>query len=195
MGKVNPNNAVGIIEGRVGDLIFVKYADGRMIVRHRPVREAPFTAGEVASQSHFGKAVVYMKNLPAQPAQQAVYKQAARSSRKRACDLAVADFLNPPVINDIDLSSYTGKTGETISVVAIDDFEVATVCLTLTELNETLIEHGAAVLEPSSSKWLYQAQVSVSSGQTLILHVTAVDRAGNSVTKTVHHALIPTGLN
>ena len=29
MGKVNPNNAVGIIEGRVGDLIFVRYADGR----------------------------------------------------------------------------------------------------------------------------------------------------------------------
>jgi hypothetical protein len=191
MGKVNPNNAVGIIEGRVGGLIFVRYADGRMIVRHRPVREAPFTAGEVASQRHFGKAVVYMKNLPAQPAQHAVYKQAARSNRKRACDLAMADFLNPPIINDIVLSSYTGKTGETISVVAVDDFEVATVCLTLTELNGTLIEHGAAVLEPNSSKWLCKAQASVPSGQTLILHVTAVDRAGNSVTKTVYHVLIP----
>ena len=80
MGKVNPNNAVGIIEGRVGDLIF-------------------------------------------------------------------------RVINDIDLSSYTGRTGETTSVVASDDFEVVTVCLTITELNETLIEHGAAVPESNSSKW------------------------------------------
>ena len=148
MGKVNPNNAVGIIEGRVGDLIFVRCGDGRIIVRHRPVRTAPFTAGEIASQRHFGRAVAYMKNLPGQPAEHALYKQAGRISRTRACDLAMADFLNPPVINDINLSGYTGKAGETISVAAVDDFEVVTVCLTVTELNGTLMEHGAAVLEP-----------------------------------------------
>jgi hypothetical protein len=80
-----------------------------------------------------------------------------------------------------------------IRVEAIDDFGLTAVMLTIAELDGSLLEHGAAILEPSSSRWVYQAQVTVRSGQTLILHVTAADHAGNSVTKAVHHALIPAG--
>src|ERR1019366_3669425 len=98
-----------------------------------------------------------------------------------------------PVINDVDLSGYSGNAGELIRIEAVDDFGLTSVMLTIAELDGSLVEYGAAVLEPSSSKWLYQAQVTVRFGQTLILHVTAVDHPANSVTKTVHHALIPAG--
>jgi hypothetical protein len=193
MAMLDPNTVIGILQGKIGDLVFVRTKDGKVIVRHRPVRKAQFTAGELAGQSLLAQANVYVRRIRQEPDEYALYQRAATLNGKRACDLAKADFYHPPVINDVDLSSYGGNAGQVIRVEAIDDFGLTTVMLTIAELDGSLVEHGAAILEPSSSKWVYQAQVSVLSGRTLIVHVTAADHAGNSVTKTVHHALIPAG--
>ena len=45
MAMLDPNTVIGILQGKVGDLVFVRTKDGRVIVRHRPVRKAEFTAG------------------------------------------------------------------------------------------------------------------------------------------------------
>jgi hypothetical protein len=37
------------------------------------------------------------------------------------------DYAHPPVIHDVDVSRYTGKPGEPIGVVAVDDFGVVSV--------------------------------------------------------------------
>jgi hypothetical protein len=194
MAMLDPNTVIGILQGKIGDLVFVRAKNGKVIVRHRPVRSGHSTAGELAGQGLLAQANVYVRRIRQEPDQYALYQRAGSLNGKRACDLAKADFYHPPVINDVDLSGCAGNTGEVIRVEAVDDFGLTSVMLTISELDGSLVEHGAAILEPSSSKWLYQAQVSVPSGQTLILHVTAADHAANSVTKTVHHALIPAGL-
>jgi hypothetical protein len=189
MGKLDPNTIIGIVQGKLGDLVFVRMKNGKVYVRHTPVREAPFTAGEEASKSDFKRAGEYVKASRQQPEQYAPYEAAARVTGKRACDLANADFRRAPAIQDIDLSGYSGRVGESIGIQAVDDFRVEAVLITLALLNGTLLEHGAAVLDKATLRWVYVTQVAVAGGQTVVVHVTATDRAGNTVTKTVDHAL------
>jgi hypothetical protein len=83
---------------------FVRTKNGKVIVRHRPVRRAHSTAGELAGQSLLAQANVYGRRIRQEPDQYALYQRAANLNGKRACDLAKADFYHPPVINDVDLS-------------------------------------------------------------------------------------------
>jgi hypothetical protein len=92
-------------------LVYVHRAHGVVIVRRAPEFQGPSTGPQQAKQSRFAQAQRYVKRLKANPDQYAPYKLAARIQRKRACDLAMSDFLNPPVVNDIDVSQYTGNPG------------------------------------------------------------------------------------
>ena len=100
-----------------------------------------------------------------------------------------ADFRHQPQIVDVDLASYTGQPGEVIHVQAVDDFEVVSVCMTLTLLDGTLVEHGAALPGQNPGAWRYVTQAAAASGQTLVVHVTASDRPENFVTKTYSWAV------
>jgi hypothetical protein len=130
--------------------------------------------------------------VKADAARYAPYQQAAKAARKRACDLAIADFLNPPEINDVDLSGYTGKAGEKIRVKAIDDFEVQSVSVTISQLDGQELESGNALAQPSvkgePADWVYQTQAAVAP-QTVAVRVTVEDRAGNRTNKLVHHCV------
>jgi hypothetical protein len=192
MGKLRPNTSVGTIEGKVGELVFAHRADGRVIVRKAPVRTEPFTAAERDNQRRFARAVAYARRVKADAGRYAPYQQAAKAMRKRACDLAIADFLNPPEINDVDLSGYTGKPGETIRIKAIDDFEIQSVAVTISQLDGQELESGNALAQPpvkgAPADWLYQTQAAVAP-QTVAVRVTAEDRAGNRTNKLVHHCV------
>jgi hypothetical protein len=139
MAMLDPNTVIGILQGKIGDLVFVRTKNGKVIVRHRPVRRTHSTAGELAGQSLLAQANVYVKRIRQEPDQYAVYQRAATLNGKRACDLAKADFYHPPVINDVDLSGYGGNTGEVIRVEAVDDFGLTSVMLTISELDGSLV--------------------------------------------------------
>src|SRR5258708_5997938 len=118
MGMLDPNPLIGIINGKFGDLDFVRTHDRKIIVRHRPVREAEFTGPELANQSLFARAVAYVQRIRQQPEQYAAYKGAGKAKQIRACDLAHADLRHQPDIRDVDLSWYRGQSGEVIRVQA-----------------------------------------------------------------------------
>ena len=188
MAKLDPNQLLGILHGKLGGLVFVRNADGTVHVRHSPVREAGFTEGELSNQARFKQAVTYVGKVRQQPDVYTAYQAAARAKGKRACDLANADCRHPPIIQDVDLSSYKGEVGEPIRVQAIDDFAVTAVTLTLTEINGLLLEQGSAVLLTRTSTWLYLTETAIPAGQTVVVvHVSVCDRAGNVVTKTFDH--------
>ena len=115
-------------------------ANGVVVVRRIPEHEAQSTGPELASQGRFTNATRYIKRLKANPDQYAPYQLAARIERKRACDLAMSDFLSAPVVNEVDLSGYSGKAGEVLRVQAADDFGVSFLGLTLSHLDGVLIE-------------------------------------------------------
>ena len=193
MAKVRPNHSVGTINGKLGKLVFVHCEDGRILVRQAPLRRAEFTPPELRNQSHFRSAIGYLRGLKANPAAYAVYKRSAQLRRKRACDLAISDFLRPPEITDVDLGNYSGGQGQTIRIQAVDQFEVRAVSIAITEMDGSLLEQGTAVLPEGESTWLYATQTAVPPGQTVLVHVTATDWAGNAASKTLYQALVATG--
>ena len=134
MAHLDANTLIGILQGRLGDIVFAKTKDGRVIVRHRPMRKAPFTPLEASNQSLFTRAARYVRSLRNDPEKYAEYQAAAKARGKRACELANADFRHPPEIHDVDLSGYAGRAGDSITVRAVDDFGVSSIFVTLTRI-------------------------------------------------------------
>ncbi|MFO1501627.1 MAG: hypothetical protein U1G07_25145 [Verrucomicrobiota bacterium] len=192
MATLNPAALVASIQGKFGNLVFAHDRNGRIIVRHRPVRKAPITAAEAAGQARLIEANRYVLQVRQRPEIYAAYKAAAAVAGKRACDLARADYLHAPAVHDVDLSDYTGRTDQPIRIRASDDFEVTAVQVGLFSLAGAAYESGLAVPEErgASACWQYLSQTVVAPGSTLLVVVTACDRAGNRTTKTCHHALL-----
>jgi hypothetical protein len=97
--------------------------------------------------------------------------------------------MHPPVVEDVELSGYTGKKGETIRISARDDLAVATLRLTVRDRSGTILEEGAAVQVKAGLTWLYVAQTDVPGGQIVQIQATATDHAGNKGAKTVPHLI------
>ena len=138
MGTVRANNALTVVQGKVGELSFAHYQDGRIIVRKTPGTKTRFTAGQFEQQSRFARAVLFLKAIKGNPVAYAAYKNQALIRRKRACDLAIADFLSQPIIQDVDLTSYTGAASEPIRIEAFDSFAVKEVSVVLTSADGTV---------------------------------------------------------
>lgn len=190
MAILKPNPSIGKPSGSVGELVYAHYPGGRVVIRRKPGPETRQTPAEQAAQNRFREAVRYRGRVTADPQQLAPYKTAARIRRKRACDLALADFLKGPGIFDIDASQYTGHAAERIVIGADDDFEVTAVEVRIRRLDGALVEEGRAVRDPENERrWIYTAQAEADPGQTVALEVTASDRAGNVARKRVDHAL------
>src|SRR5436190_2047369 len=118
------NSFVGDLHGKVGNLVFAKHKPGIKVVRKAPTRTEPPTSGELANQDKFRGAVEYAKKVWAtQPELKAKYNAIARPRFQRGFALAKSDFLRPPTVEDIDLSSYAGNPGELIQMRAVDNFE------------------------------------------------------------------------
>jgi hypothetical protein len=190
MANITPNPAAGQLSGTIGDLVFARLKNGKVIVRRRPVRKTEKKAGEIANQAGFIRAVAYAKAVwNSQPELQAKYKAAARQQGRQGFHLAKADFRLPPKIGDVDLSAYRGNAGDLIRVVATDDFEVKEVLLVLRRLSGELIEQGAAL--PGNGAWSYRAQTQVPAGETVTVETIAVDYPGHTVSKRLDHACGP----
>jgi hypothetical protein len=174
----------------VGDLVFVRLKNGKVVVRHRPVRKKAKKPGEIANQEEFILAAAYAKAVwNSQPELQAKYEAAARQQGRHGFNLAKADFCLPPKIGDVDLSTYRGNPGDVIRVVATDDFEVKEVLLVLRRLSGELIEQGPAVADKGT--WSYQAQTQVPAGETVTVEAIAVDYPGHAASKRLDHACGP----
>ena len=188
MANLNPNTVIGILHGKLGDLVFVRMKDGTINVRRPPSRKAPFTAPELASQERLKRGNRYSQRAKEEQDLRDAYHAASEQTGRRACDLAKSDIAHPPELDDVDLSAYFGRSGDTIRVRAVDDFGVSAVAITIAQLDGALIEHGPAG-QASASEWIYTAQASVSPGQTVAVHVSVSDRPGNVATKTVDCAV------
>lgn len=190
MANITPNPAAGQLSGTVGDLVFVRQKNGKVIVRHRPERKTDKKPGEIANQQGFVRAVAYAKAVwNGAPELQAKYKTAARQQGRQGFHLAKSDFRLPPKIGDVDLSGFLGNPGDVIRVVATDDFAVKDVLLVLRRLSGELIEQGAAVLEEGT--WSYRAQTQMPAGETITMEAIAVDYPGHTASKRLDHACGP----
>lgn len=177
MAKVTLNEGAKPFTGRVGNLVFRKYR-GQLIVSGYVAPSTPPTARQRARRSLFRDAVSYAKSVVGTAVWKEVYAPYARKTGCSVFSAAVADFMNPPVIDVIDLRQYHGSAGDSIMISCHDDFGVSAVHVAIHAKDGPLIEEGIAIAE--GAVWRYTTKTAQASGQRVAIASTATDRAGRT---------------
>ena len=122
---------------------------------------------------------MYGKAKIKEPTEKAEYAEKAEGL-VTAFNVAVADFMHAPHIDEIDLTGYTGQAGDTIRVRATDDFKVTQVRVTITNADGTLVEEGDAVQQENTIDWVYSATAVNESTEGDKIVVSATDKPGHA---------------
>ena len=168
------------LSGKVGDMLLFRQRAGNTIVGKIPENAlADPTAKQLAVQEKFTEGAQYAKSVIADPATKALY-DAMVVEPQTAFNLALADYCVPPDIKSVDVSLYAGVVGNKITVKAIDNFMVKHVKLEIRKPDNSLIEQGDAVQDPSNGLlWVYTATaVNAAVSGTKII-AKAIDLPGN----------------
>ncbi|MCO4305008.1 hypothetical protein [Riemerella anatipestifer] len=161
------------LSGKVGDLIIFSQRNGKTIVSKVPQKADRNSTKQLEHQQKFQKAVLYAKNALLDPSLKEVYTtEAAKKDGITPYNIAVADLLNAPKIEKIDLSSYTGKKGDLIKVQVYDDYKVEQVSVHIYNQDGSLVEEGTAT--PQGLDWVYTTKANNEelSGDKIIIRAT-----------------------
>jgi hypothetical protein len=183
MAKAKFNQPVASFSGAVGGFVYVPQPNGSVVVRRMPETTGDRTAGQQKQQDKMSQAASYWRRVKADPAKLAVYRALPRVPGLGLRHLAVRDWFHPPVIGEIDISSYSGKSREPIRVAATDDSAVAEVKVQVLDTNDTVLEEGLARQDSGNGAWVYVSTTQLESGQTVSIRVTAKDHPDHSTTK------------
>ncbi|AYN01043.1 hypothetical protein [Chryseobacterium sp. 3008163] len=162
------------LSGKVGDLLVFSQRNGKTIVSKAPKeRTGELSDKQKAHKLKFQKAVLYAKSALADPVKNQMYGiKSDSSSGITTYNVAVADLLNAPDIEEIDLSNYSGNPGDLIKITATDDFQVISVTVKIENADGILVEEGNAV--DNGAEWIYTATASNSdlAGDKITVHAT-----------------------
>lgn len=171
------------LSGKVGDLIVFSQRNGKTIVSRAPRdKTTEDTQNQKDHKRKFQRAILYSKGVMSNPDTKEEYEAKVDRSRGiTAHNVAVADFLNVPDIDSIDVSAYTGKVGDLIKIVALDDFAVKMVTVKIENGDGTLVEQGQAV--DNGAEWIYTATANNSDLSGDKITITATDNPDNLTEK------------
>lgn len=178
--KVKLNPAIEGMSGQLGDLVF-REVRGKTVVSRKPVVTAEPTENQTAHRERFKLAAAYGRSVMADNIARLLYESIAQSRGVPIFAVTIADYLNAPIIHNIDLSGYSRTVGNVIAVQATDDIEVVNVHVSIQDDQGNTLEAGNAVNE--SGRWLYTAQQTLSA-DTLSVKAIATDRPGGTTIKT-----------
>jgi hypothetical protein len=180
------NNVVTFgLSGKVGDILIFRQKKGRTIVAKIPEQPKKMSGKQIAQQRRFKNGVIYATGATVAPETKAIYDSIAEKKERTPFNIAVADFLNVPEIETIDLSNYTGAPGDTIKVTAFDDVMVKTVHISIINADGTLVEEGEAVADASGTVWTYTALQCNDNLDGDKIVVSVADLPGNVVEESV----------
>jgi hypothetical protein len=186
MAKLPPDALLAALRGSIGNLVVV-HRKNTVFVRARPSVKPKKTAARKAQQNRFGAASNQARQMLKDAENKAYYEAAAKGTSRTAHNMATADILHPPTVEDIDLSEYTGKADEAIRIVAKDEVGVAEVKIVIRDSNRGILESGAAVRGEGRDNWVYTAHKDLATGQIITIEATAMDRPENRASKTAPH--------
>ena len=159
MAQIKKNIVTQGMSGMLGDTLVFRVKDGKTIVATapQPTEKEP-TESQKRQRTRFQEAVLYAKNALLDETQKGLYSEKAESLEgQSAYNVAVADFMHAPDIQEIDLDGYTGQVNDTILVKVTDDFKVQKVTIGIYNQDSSLVEEGEAELQANGVSWLYTA--------------------------------------
>lgn len=171
------------LSGKVGDLLVFIQRNGKTIVSKAPKeRTGGLSDKQEIQKLKFQRAVLYAKTIMNDASKKQMYEAMSDDSKGiSAYNVAVADLLNAPKIQEINLSAYTGNPGDTIRIIATDDFEVVSVIVKIENSDGSLVEEGSAV--NNGAEWIYTATVLNSDLSGDKITITASDYPDNVTEK------------
>lgn len=156
MVQIKKNIVTKGFSGKLDTIVF-RVRAGKTIVSTAPEhKEHVLSEAQKNHRKNFQEAILYGKSIVADPDRKASYNEVADEGQS-AYNVAVADFLNAPAIDEIEVSQYTGMPGSTITVQASDDFKVAEVQVAIYNSDGSMVEKGFAVQQTNLADWLYTA--------------------------------------
>jgi hypothetical protein len=179
MAKQSNNVVTYGLRGKIGNLLIFRQVDGQTIVS-QVSSKAPATESEKQAlhRKRFQRAVLYAQVTLASTESGELYKTAAAKKKRKAFNIAVADFFEAPDIESIDLSEYEGNAGDRIRIIARDNFAVKSVKVRIINSDGSTVEEGEAV-QNVSALWIYTAMQNNESLDGDKIIVTASDLPGN----------------
>ena len=184
MARSKNNIVTHGLSGKVGDLLVFSQRNGKTIVGKVPKEQTGEpTENQKTHRKKFQKATLYAKASLNDPIKKEMYADGADpATGTTAYNVAVADFLKAPDIESIDLTDYSGNVGDTIKIVATDDFLVVEVKVKIENADGTLVEEGNAI--SNNVEWVYTATVQNADLDGDKITVTASDTPANLTEKT-----------
>ena len=180
MANVRKNVLTRGLSGKVGNLVVFRQNGDKTIMGSAPgKRTKPLSDAQLNLIGQFKEAVIYAKSVLANPDKKADYAAAAVKGES-AYNLAVADFLKPPVIKEIDSSLYTGQIGSKIRVRVTDNFKLTGCSVTILKADNSVLETGAATIGTNGLDWFYTATHVNSTLTGCKLIAVATDTPGHS---------------
>lgn len=181
MAKTDANTALQGITGGVDRWVYRRYGN-EVVISKRPKRTAPPSEAQMAVHERFRQAADYARVAKQNPELLAVYQAVAEAKGISVFIAMMTDYLRPPAVNAIDLRGYQRRIGDRILIRASKDAGVTTVNVAIRDSALAVLEEGAAVLE--QGLWVYTATTEIPAAAGITITATAVDRPGNTGTKT-----------
>ena len=171
--------------GKFGRQIVFSQRAGKTIMSKPPLRTKPPTEKQKAQHQKFAQAAEYAKKAMLNSTLKADYTAEAKKRQDvSAYNMAMTDYLRPPVITKVDTSNYTGDSSDQkIIIEAGDAFKVVSLKVKITAANNSSLEEGSATLV--EGKWEYTTTASNSTLTGTKITITATDRPGNTTEKEV----------
>ena len=185
MATTKNNVIVKGASGKFGRQIVFSQRAGKTIMSKPPLRTAPPTTKQKEQQQKFARAATYAKNALLDPTLKEAYTlEAKKRQNVSPYNMAMTDYLRPPVITKVDTSNYTGDaSGEKIIIEAGDAFKITTMKVKITAANNSTLEEGNATLV--NGKWQYTTTTANATLTGTKIILIATDRPGNTTTKEI----------
>ncbi|MFI2743383.1 hypothetical protein ACG2LH_11635 [Zhouia sp. PK063] len=175
---VNKNNVVvSGSSGKLGNTMVFRQRGRLTVLAQMPYRSKRYvpTENQKAHQLKFTAASFYAQGVLQNPVLKAAYTAKAKGNQS-AYNMAIKDYLTPPLLASANCSSYTGKIGSTITLAISDVLAVVTVKIVLYTNDGTLVEEGMAVQDAENAMfWVYTATAvnTPVSGMVLMAYLTS----------------------
>jgi len=126
MAKIEGNLFLLGVRGTVGKQMVFRVWNGKTIFSKYPRRPKSLSDAQKEQINRFREATFYAKSVLSDEDLRRGYAEKAQNSGGglTAYNVAIADYLNGPVVRGINLEGYGGGAGERIVVSAMDDFLV-----------------------------------------------------------------------
>jgi hypothetical protein len=173
------------LRGKVGGMLVFRQMHGKTFVSTVSEKPEEVSEKQKLQRRKFRNATIYGKSSLEIPESKEIYEAAAAKKGRTPFIAAVADFLNAPEIELIDLSNYTGQPGDIIKIEAHDDTLVKEVHVSIINSDGSTIEEGYALPDASGYVWTYTAQQNNDNFDGNKIVVSVSDLPGNVTTEEV----------